>query len=709
MATIALPRPIAPHRSSSGIVTLQSPITIDTINTQTPPQQTPPQNAGTTTTTAPVPNKHLPVCPTGPAPVQEPNTPPPSPAREDECRQSSLLYPPDKYSRIESDASSLYKITAADVAAALDYISRQPLPDPSLVFPWLHGLHPSNHIQQAFFVARNRRSLRRTPCCLRGVTVVKADGDLGVSRLKGAIAPSELLQPGAGGEFLDVDPKDGFSVRNFQIQPAKAAMISDIVVYGEDSAVVRKIGWELATAQARWRKKHADQGHDLPLYNTFVCTASFKTFELKHSEIVSIDSEGRLTGKVVDFFHQERAEMYAMTKASEISHNVWLGPTPEPASEEEQQFDILIECSDLGRLTPGALKAIAEGPDDDVKHPYLDFPSSGSILPPTWSHAEADGILETCKWIWHLSHGTLPPKSDYDGDVDMGSSEGRTILPRKVLLHCADGYTESSLLGIAYFSYSTGRAIPDAWLNLHTSMKRNFFAYPTDVALLTSIAPRLLRESPMCEDKSLSEITALIQDEPRWMASLDGSFPSRVLDYMYLGNLGHANNPDLLRAIGIGQILSVGETAMWRDGELDEWGPENVMVVQGVQDNGIDPLTDEFERCLEFIERGRRNGTATLVHCRVGVSRSATICIAEVMRELGMSLPRAYCFVRARRLNVIIQPHLRFAYELLKWEELMHARRATEKGNDEDFGVRRELEWADITREIALMNRPYAR
>lgn len=93
------------------------------------------------------------------------------------------------------------------------------------------------------------------------------------------------------------------------------------------------------------------------------------------------------------------------------------------------------------------------------------------------------------------------------------------------------------------------------------------------------------------------------------------------------------------------------------------------------------------------------------MHCRVGVSRSATICIAEVMRSLGMSFPRAYCFVRARRLNVIIQPHLRFAYELLKWEEHLFANNHDSSGS----GYKRELEWAEIAREVALMNKPYAR
>lgn len=73
---------------------------------------------------------------------------------------------------------------------------------------------------------------------------------------------------------------------------------------------------------------------------------------------------------------------------------------------------------------------------------------------------------------------------------------------------------------------------------------------------------------------------------------------------------------------------------------------------------------------------------------------------------MGLSFPRAYCFVRARRLNVIIQPHLRFAYELLKWEETLQRRKAVASG----YGsLQRELEWAEIAREIALMNRPYAR
>lgn len=63
------------------------------------------------------------------------------------------------------------------------------------------------------------------------------------------------------------------------------------------------------------------------------------------------------------------------------------------------------------------------------------------------------------------------------------------------------------------------------------------------------------------------------------------------------------------------------------------------------------------------------------------------------------------CYVRARRLNVIIQPHLRFMYELLKFEESLTAK----SGCAGQGSPKRELEWLHVAREVAAMNRPYTR
>jgi dual specificity MAP kinase phosphatase len=167
--------------------------------------------------------------------------------------------------------------------------------------------------------------------------------------------------------------------------------------------------------------------------------------------------------------------------------------------------------------------------------------------------------------------------------------------PHRVLLHCADGYTETSLLAVAYFMFSHGLPVHEAWVQLHRDKGRNFFAYPTDVALLLSIQERLLNESP-ARRRSVPFL-----ESPSWIAKLDGSLPSRILPYMYLGNLTHANNPNLLKLLGIRRILSVGEPVQWQKSDLESWGWENLMMVDRVQDNGIDELTCEMDRCLEFV------------------------------------------------------------------------------------------------------------
>ncbi len=599
MATISLPRPVPAHRSSSP--SRDDALNLDATNS-------------TTTRPIPIPNKHIPDCPTGPRPDRGP-TPPPSPPQH--CRADlqphSLLYPPTQYAQIPHMDIPVYHITPAGVAAALRHIATIPLPDPSKVFPWFHGLHPQNRVQESFFFQRKKGFKRYpTPDCFRAITLVKANGDLSTQLLKGAIRADEFLhkfkEKDASGTlrncFKDIDPKDGFSVRNFQIQAAKVAMLSDIVVYGSDEVECKRLARDIAEAQTLWLDApgRSKGGKKIPFYNTFVCTAPFSHFEEGHADVVVVDSNGELTGAVTDFFHQERLEMAIMTKASEIATNVWLGPTPDASlGSNGGEYDLLIECSDHGQLNAEALKDLVMK-FDDYQHPKcIEFPSSGSIMPPTWTPGEAEDIVESCRWIYNLAQGIRPVS--HAGWAERGANETSTFsaTPRKILIHCADGYTESTMFAIAYYIFAHGVPVSKAWLELHTEKKRNFFAYPSDVALLNAISPALLSASPT-KPHSTEGITRVIQCEPEWLQKMDGSLPSRITDYMYLGNLGHANNPELLRELGIGQVLSIGEVRNWipEDEGMGAW-EGRVLLVQRVQDNGVDELTEDMERCLAFI------------------------------------------------------------------------------------------------------------
>ncbi|RMY01834.1 hypothetical protein D0866_15729, partial [Hortaea werneckii] len=624
-----------------------------------------------------VPHKHIPYCSPGPRPASHQlDTPPASPPSSSQLVETtSLLYPPSGFDKITTEPP-IYSMSAEKLSQAIDHLATQPLPAAEQVFPWLHGLHPENQLQLAFFTAR-KKSLRRTPKCIRGLTIVKAGGDLSHSRLKGAIAPDEILCPLKPGrdrkssdeaDFLEVDPKDGFSVRNFHIQTCKMATVSDLVVYRDyqtPQAEAERLARRLARAQAAWQRRTDGSAFcGGRTFNTFIVSDEYLKIEAVYPELVALDSDGCIANSAVDFFHSERVEMCSMTAASEISHNVWLGPTPDPSvdlsssalpSSPQQQepptFDIMVEASDIAQIPePKAFKLLddllqrkanAELAENAI--PQLEFPGSGAILPPTWSQAEVDGLLSTCQWIYRQAHTPAQSSSptsqrrdsklslgsgsasadedeDEDGDIPMHTSPSPTNSTtsaeegHRILLHCTDGYTESSLLALAYYMFAEHVPVHTAWVTLHRDLGRNFFAYATDVALLRAIQPRLLQASPKhCPGVGGGLSAALCPPTPDWLEKMDGSLPSRILDHLYLGNLGHANNPGLLRELGIGQVLSVGEPVGWGcdegegdgddsgEGKVAGWKREDWMFVDQTQDNGVDPLMGQFGGCLEFI------------------------------------------------------------------------------------------------------------
>jgi dual specificity MAP kinase phosphatase len=308
--------------------------------------------------------------------------------------------------------------------------------------------------------------------------------------------------------------------------------------------------------------------------------------------------------------------MCAMSKASEISANVFLGPTPDPSLDcgtNNLTFDVLIEASDLAHVPNyRSLKSCRNVLENSKSGQplHMEFPSSGSIMPPSWSHAEVDGLMDTCKWIYELANPQAVPISDWrHNEKDEAIELDDVTPPRKFLIHCTDGYTETSLLALAYYMYAEGVPAHEAWVQLHRDKGRNFFAYPTDVALLTQIQCRILQDSP----RFVKDVLRV--PEPQWLSRIDGSLPSKILPYMYLGNLGHANNPELLRELGITRILSVGESLSWPEDvekQLD-WPVDNLMMIDRVQDNGVDPLWDEYDRCLKFI--GKLKWLLVYSHC----------------------------------------------------------------------------------------------
>ena len=224
----------------------------------------------------PVPNKHLPICSPGPRPVPGLETPPASPPVRDVTADAASSQDYFERSSALVENPPVYSVSAQGLVEGLERLASLPMPEPRLVFPWLHGLHPDNQLQLAFFVAR-RRLVKRSPKAICGITIVKVGGDLSSSKLKGAIAPQEIIavegQHGDSATFHDIDPREGFSIRNFQIQTCKIATVSDIIVYGQDGVpeeVVMKVAKQISTAQLLHREKVESPLRQARNYGTFV-------------------------------------------------------------------------------------------------------------------------------------------------------------------------------------------------------------------------------------------------------------------------------------------------------------------------------------------------------------------------------------------------------------------------------------------------------
>jgi dual specificity MAP kinase phosphatase len=68
-----------------------------------------------------------------------------------------------------------------------------------------------------------------------------------------------------------------------------------------------------------------------------------------------------------------------------------------------------------------------------------------------------------------------------------------------------------------------------------------------------------------------------------------------------------------------------GQGSLWIE---EREGRIKVLDIKGVCDDGIDTLEPQLQPICDWIEKARSEGGQVLVHCRVGVSRSATVTVS---------------------------------------------------------------------------------
>ncbi|KAI8388715.1 protein-tyrosine phosphatase-like protein [Radiomyces spectabilis] len=718
-------------------------------------------------------------------------------AIETEPKTQAIFDIPEKYLQQSLATDPLvFSISAEQYNDIQDIYATCPLPN-DILFPWLHGVDGRSYQQNLFF--RIRRSL--VPLH-RGLLLVHADEAYPHHRrLVQSVLPSEILDI-TRTAFFQHEVEQGINLRNFKIQVARYATISDIVVYGAEAEQVAK---QISQAQASLRAERmkeldhikqtagsrAIKNCNTLTYRTLVIKDGFDTFERQFPSLVQYSSDG-LPIHCLNFLAQEREEMRIMTAATEVTPHIWLGNTQDvPVSargademiesdadwnnlcDNPHRFSICIEAHDLADMPlPSILTLARENLDeldpnelpDEIIH--LDVLSTGV---PT----ETTSFDEFYACLMHL----------------LAFMDDQATRGRNMLIHCSDGYTDTSLLALSWIMYKHKVRLPEAYLMLQE--KRSFFVYAVDVMVLRRIEQRLrsiqttsehkrkrtelnptdLQCHNQCkstytdnqlvqrldvrirdnvktdlddEDDDIEDGDEELDNEPDiqngsstipekryhirsfhsttldgesdiakpvegrpvplldccytqfnsndidesmpaqllsslmplppsdddlarfpWFFSprFEGSLPSKILPFLYLGNLNHATNSGILKALHITHVVSVGENANLSSDEF------KLLLLDNLYDDGIDSIRGRMEEAMMFVDDARTNNTRCLIHCRVGVSRSAAITICYVMHYLHMSLIQAYLYVRARRLNVIIQPNLKFMYEMLQLEQ----------------------------------------
>ena len=143
----------------------------------------------------------------------------------------------------------------------------------------------------------------------------------------------------------------------------------------------------------------------------------------------------------------------------------------------------------------------------------------------------------------------------------------------------------------------------------------------------------------------------------------DEQGPAPINQFLFLGSVYHATTEKCLKENQIGHILNVSQDTRCHFQDTIHY--KNLPVYDTCEED----ITEIFQQAFDYLDQVKASGGKVLVHCHAGVSRSATICIAYLMREQKINVRTATQIVSSAR--PCIAPNFGFSLALEKFQETL--------------------------------------
>lgn len=128
--------------------------------------------------------------------------------------------------------------------------------------------------------------------------------------------------------------------------------------------------------------------------------------------------------------------------------------------------------------------------------------------------------------------------------------------------------------------------------------------------------------------------------------------------YLFLSNRQFATDYDMLRKYQIRRIVTVQEVKLPPDLQYEGIDYKFIQA----RDEPNFRLDFYFHRAHKWIQESIKKKERILIHCAMGVSRSASLVIAYFILRFGMSLPEAH--LKVLSLRPCISPNIGFWSQL---------------------------------------------